>query len=175
MTDSSHHKELLMEAVRNMTEDKVIKEAIEILNKLFEHELAGAVRYTQYSMMIFGHARKPIQGSLQTWGDESMLHARQVGELITAFGGQVSLGIGKLLDRQYGSIDEMLEQMMLQEVEGIELYHQLMKLTENYDKPGSVMLEEFARTMILEEEQHLSEIEKMLRKRGEAFSHLFED
>jgi bacterioferritin len=104
-----------------------------------------------------------------------MLHARQVGELITAFGGQVSLGIGELLDRHYGQIDEMLEQMMLHEVEAIELYYNLMKLVENYDKPGSVMLDEFARTMILEEEQHLSEIEKMLRKRGEAFSSLFDN
>ena len=168
-------KEVLMEAVRNMTEDTVIKEALAILNNLFEHELASAVRYTQYSMMIFGHARKPIQGSLQTWADESMLHARQVGELVTAFGGHVSLGIGRLLDRHYGHIDEMLEQMMLHEVEGIEMYYKLMKLVEDHDKPGSVMLEEFARTMILEEEQHLSEIEKMLRKRGEAFAHLFED
>ncbi len=175
MAEKSHYKALLMEAVRSMTEDKVIQDAVEILNKIFEHELASAVQYTQYSMMIFGHARKPIQGSLQSWSDESMLHARQVGELITAFGGQVSLGIGKLLDRHYGNIDEMLEQMMLQEVAAIDLYHQLMKLVENYDKPGSVMLEEFARTMILDEEQHLSEIEKMLRKRGEAFQHLFDD
>ncbi len=174
MNDKST-KEVLMEAVREMTEDAVIKEAIAILNGIFEHELASAVRYTQYSMMIFGHARKPIQGSLQSWADESMLHARQVGELVTAFGGQVSLGIGKLLDRHYGNIDEMLEQMMLHEAQGIEMYYKLMKLVEDYDKPGSVMLEEFARTMILEEEQHLSEIEKMLRKRGEAFAHLFDD
>ena len=174
MTEQTY-KEALMDAVRNMTEDAVVKEAIEILNKIFEHELAGAVRYTQYSMMIFGHARKPIQGSLQGWADESMLHARQTGELVTTFGGQVSLGIGKLLDRHYGSIDEMLEKMMSYEMEGIDLYYKLLKLVEKYDKPGSVMLEEFARTMILEEEQHLSEIEKMLRKRGENFARLFED
>lgn len=175
MTDTAQYKAQLMEAVRNMTEDKVIQDAIDLLNQIFEHELAGAVRYTQYSMMIFGHARKPIQGSLQSWADESMLHAREVGELITAYGGQVSLNIGGLLERHYGSIDEMLEQMMLWEAKAIYLYHQLMKLTENYDKPGSVMLEEFARTKILEEELHLSEIEKMLRKSGEAFAHLFKD
>ncbi len=175
MPENPDYKALLMEAVRNITEDEIVKDALEILNKIFEHELASAIQYTQYSMMIFGHARKPIQDSLQSWSDESMLHARQVGELITTFGGQVSLGIGKLLDRHYGNIDEMLEQMMLQEVEGIELYYQLMKLAENYDKPGSVTLEEFARQMIRDEGQHLSEIEKMLRKRGEAWSHLFDD
>jgi bacterioferritin len=35
-------------------------EAIALLNRIVELELAGAVRYTQYSLMVFGHARIPI-------------------------------------------------------------------------------------------------------------------
>jgi bacterioferritin len=35
------------------------EETITVLNRLVELALAGAVRYTQYSM-IFGHARIPI-------------------------------------------------------------------------------------------------------------------
>ena len=35
-------------------------EAIAVLNEIVELELAGAVRYTQYSLMVFGHARIPI-------------------------------------------------------------------------------------------------------------------
>jgi len=31
------------------------EEAVTILNQLVELELAGAVRYTQYSLMIFGY------------------------------------------------------------------------------------------------------------------------
>ena len=30
------------------------------LNSILEIELAGVVRYTHYSLMIFGHARIPI-------------------------------------------------------------------------------------------------------------------
>src|SRR5262249_52940077 len=33
---------------------------VEILNKILEIELAGVVRYTHYSLMVFGHARIPI-------------------------------------------------------------------------------------------------------------------
>jgi bacterioferritin len=33
---------------------------VEVLNHIVELELAGAVRYTQYSLMVFGHARIPI-------------------------------------------------------------------------------------------------------------------
>jgi hypothetical protein len=33
---------------------------IDLLNRIVELELAGAVHYTQYSLMVFGHARIPI-------------------------------------------------------------------------------------------------------------------
>ena len=174
MTDKTY-KELFMEGVRSTSEDAEVVEAIGILNQIFEHELAGAVRYTQYSMMIFGHARKPIQGSLQSWADESVLHARQAGELVTAFGGQVSLGIGRLNDCHHGDIDLMLRAMMDFELDSINLYYKLMKLAQRYGEPGSAMLEEYARTMIVAEERHLAELEKMLRKCGETYAQLCRD
>ncbi|MEK6554351.1 MAG: bacterioferritin, partial [Bdellovibrionota bacterium] len=33
---------------------------IDALNVIMENELAGVVRYTHYSLMIFGHNRIPI-------------------------------------------------------------------------------------------------------------------
>ena len=36
------------------------QEIINILNQILETELAGVVRYTHYSLMIFGHNRIPI-------------------------------------------------------------------------------------------------------------------
>jgi flavin-binding protein dodecin len=36
------------------------KATMAALNRIVEHELASMVRYTQYSLMIFGHARIPI-------------------------------------------------------------------------------------------------------------------
>ena len=33
---------------------------VETLNEIVELELAGVVRFTQYSLMVFGHARIPI-------------------------------------------------------------------------------------------------------------------
>jgi len=31
-----------------------------LLNEILETELAGVVRYTHYSLMVFGHSRIPI-------------------------------------------------------------------------------------------------------------------
>ncbi|MDX1584059.1 MAG: ferritin-like domain-containing protein, partial [Thermoanaerobaculia bacterium] len=74
--------------------DKVV----DLLNKILEDELAGVVRYTHYSFMVFGYSRIPIVSWLRQQADESMLHAQQAGELLTALGEHPSLGIGKLLE-----------------------------------------------------------------------------
>ena len=66
-------------------------EAIDLLNRIVELELAGAVRYTQYSLMVFGHARIPIMGWMRDQAAESLTHATQAGEEVTTLGAQVSL------------------------------------------------------------------------------------
>jgi hypothetical protein len=73
---------------------------IVILNRILEAELAGVVRYTHYSFMVYGYGRIPIVSWLRAQADESLLHAQEAGELITALGGHPSLGIGDLLETQ---------------------------------------------------------------------------
>ena len=43
----------------NMTNTKHMEQAINALNLIMEIELAGVVRYTHYSLMIFGYNRIP--------------------------------------------------------------------------------------------------------------------
>jgi bacterioferritin len=138
--------------------------AVEVLNHIVELELAGAVRFTQYSLMVFGHARIPIMGWMQEQAQQSLTHASQAGEEVTSLGGEVSLGIGELVGTYHPSVDEMLQEMLIQERRGIALYHRLLEVTEGCH----VSLEEFAREMIRSEELDVAEIEKMLRKRGDA-------
>ena len=139
-------------------------EAIEVLNEIVELELAGAVRYTQYSLMVFGHARIPIIDWMRSQADEALLHAVAAGEEVTTLGGKVSLGIGKLVGTHHDAVDEMMEEMLSHERHGIELYRKLLRVSEGAD----VSLEELARTMVRNEELHCAEIEKMLKKRGDA-------
>jgi bacterioferritin len=80
-------------------------EAIELLNRIVELELAGAVRYTQYSLMLFGHARIPIMSWMRQQAAESLLHATQAGEEVTTLGARLSLGIGELAGTHHDSID----------------------------------------------------------------------
>jgi bacterioferritin len=148
------------EAVVDFDKDKVV----EVLNQIVELELAGAVRFTQYSLMVFGHARIPITGWMRDQAQQSLAHGVQAGEEVTSLGGQVSLEIGDLVGTYHASVDEMLQEMIVQERRGIALYRRLLELTEGCH----VSLEELARQMIRSEELDVAEIEKMLRKRGDA-------
>ena len=63
---------------------------IEVLNRILEAELAGVVRYTHYSLMVYGYGRIPIVHWLRGQAEESLDHAKEVGEYITALGGHPS-------------------------------------------------------------------------------------
>ena len=139
-------------------------EAIEVLNEIVELELAGAVRYTQYSLMVFGHARIPIIDWMRAPGQRGVAPRDGRGRRGHTLGGKVSLGIGKLVGAHHDAVDEMMEEMLSHERHGIELYKKLLRVSEGAD----VSLEELARTTIRNEELHCAEIEKMLKKRGDA-------
>jgi bacterioferritin len=139
-------------------------EVIDLLNRIVELELAGAVRYTQYSLMIFGHARIPIMSWMGQQAAESLVHAAQAGEEVTTLGAQVSLGIGELAGTYHDSVDGIMQELLAHERRGIDLYRRLLDLSQGC----SVSLEEFARQKIRNEEMHVAEIEKMLRRRGDA-------
>jgi bacterioferritin len=132
------------------------------LNKIFEHELSGVVRYLHYSFMVFGHSRIPITAWLRAQADESRDHAVMVGEHITSIGGHPSLKIGSLLETHKHSINDILTEAHDHESEGLEEYRNLLKLVQGQ----SIMLEEFARKQIAAEEEHLAEIRKMMRAPG---------
>lgn len=136
---------------------------IATLNKILELELAGVVRYTHYSLMVFGYNRIPIVSWLKGNADESMMHAHKAGEFVTMLGGHPSLKIGPLLETHKHDIGDILRESLEQEKSTLDAYYELLSLTDG----KSVALEEYAREMILMEEMHLDEVNKMLRKPGE--------
>ena len=133
------------------------------LNTILELELAGVVRYTHYALMVFGYNRIPIVSWLREQAAESLAHADKAGELITHLGGHPSLSIGPLLETHNHDIGGILRESMAHEKLALNAYKALLTLVEG----DSVMLEEYAREMIYQEELHSGEVDKMLRKPGE--------
>ena len=137
--------------------------AVKLLNQIMEAELAGVVRYTHYSMMVFGHNRIPIVSWLRNEANTCLSHANEAGELVTHFGEHPSLKIGSLLETHKHGITDILTESLEAEKTGLTLYKQLLEMVVN----RSVLLEDYARRMIAEEELHIGEVNKMLRKPGE--------
>jgi bacterioferritin len=133
-----------------------------LLNSILEHELAGVVRYTHYALMVTGPNRIPIVAFMTAQAQESLLHAQQVGELLTGLEGHPSMRIAALEESYQHSTKSLLEESLNHELEAVKLYKQLLDTVEN----ASIYLEEFARTMIGNEERHQLELKKMLRDYG---------
>lgn len=130
-----------------------------LLTSIMEFELAGVVRYTHYSLMVTGPNRIPIVTFFKTQADESLLHAQQVGEILTGLEGHPTLRIAPIEETYNHSVKDILSESLLHEKKSLEMYKSLLDTVEN----ASIYLEEFARGMIGQEELHNIEIKKMLR------------
>lgn len=147
-----------------MSEEKFDRDAaVALLNQIMEAELAGVVRYTHYSLMIFGHNRIPIVSWLRGEASICLEHANEAGELVTHFGEHPSLKIGNLLETHKHGVNDILLESLEAERAGLALYRKLFDLV----RDRSVLLEDYARRLIAEEEKHIGEVNKMLRKPGE--------
>ena len=138
-----------------MNKDKIIDK----LTKIFDLELSGVIRYTHYSLMIFGPNRLPLIDFFKTQASESLLHANLAGEHITGLGGHPPLNINNIKETFKHNITEILSETLEHEKAAISVYYKLLDLVEN----KSVYLEEYARSMIGQEELHALEVEKMLK------------
>ena len=136
---------------------------VSLLNRILEDELAGVVRYTHYSLMVFGHSRIPIISWLRDQATTGLAHAHAAGELITHLGEHPSLRVGTLLETHKHEINDILRESLEVEKAATEMYRELFELV----RDRSVLLEEYARKMIAEEELHCGEVNKMLRRPGE--------
>jgi len=95
----------------------------------------------------------------KTQATESLLHAQQVGEILTGLEGHPTQRIAPIEETYKHSVKYLLEQSLNYEKKSLELYKQLLDTVED----ASIYLEEFARGMIGQEEMRNIEIKKMLR------------
>ena len=132
---------------------------IDRLNVVLGLELAGVVKYTHYAFMVQGPYRLTVVDWLRAQAQESLAHAQLVGEHITSLGEHPELSIGDLLETHRHSTEDILNECLEHERAAITAYYSLLKDVQNQ----SIMLEEFARNQIAEEEMHEAEVKKMLR------------
>ncbi len=135
-------------------------DVIEKLSQIFSLELSGVIRYTHYSLMIFGYNRLPLIEFFKSQASESLDHANLAGEHITGLGGHPPLNIDSMQETFNHDIKDILKETLEHEKKAISMYYELLSSING----ESVYLEEYARTMIGQEELHVLEVEKMLKE-----------
>ena len=132
---------------------------IDKLSEIFDLELCGVIRYTHYSLMIFGANRLPLVDFFKAQATESLDHANLAGEHITGLGGHPPINAISIKESNNHDIYEILKETLDHEKKAILTYYKLLDIVSN----KSVYLEEYARSMIQQEELHSQEVEKMIK------------
>lgn len=135
------------------------EKVIPVLNDVMQAELAGVIRYTHYALVITGPNRLPLVDFMKAQADESLMHALQVGEILTGLGGHPEQGIADIEETHDHSLESILGESIAHERRALDLYRDLLRIVEG----ESVYLEEFARGQIGSEELHVIELNKLLR------------
>jgi len=142
-----------VEQARRTIMDKA--KVISKLNEIVRHEWTGVVQYTQHSFLVQDLWREVYTPFFRKGAEESLHHARMVGDKIVALGGTPTVERDEV--RQSTDLREMLRYDVEFERGAVRLYGEALALCQD-DHPLRVMLE----NIILEEQQGAEHLEKVL-------------
>ena len=143
--------------------DKTKEKLIKALNQDLEREMAGIVRYLHHSFIVFGPHRGPLVQMFRAQANESMTHANQLGQKITALGGHPTVKVDQVFEPGYQTVEDMLAEDLKAEKAQLELYTQQLREFADSNLPMKLMLEQ----IIVSEQTHVEEMEKYLRTTNE--------
>lgn len=139
--------------------DKNNEKLIKALNTDLEKEMAGIVRYLHHSFIVFGPNRGPLVQMFRAQATESMTHAIQLGEKITALGGHPTVKVDQVFEPGFQTVEDMLLEDLKAEKNQLKLYTDQLKEFGEANLPMKLMLEQ----IIVSEQTHVEEMEKYLR------------
>lgn len=133
--------------------------AINILQTIFEFELLGAIRYTNFAALV-DNEKSDVANFLKEQAKESLEHSQKVGDILVRINGYNQPQIAPIAEAESMNIKDILQASHEFELQAINLYQNLLEVV----KDSSIYLEEFARNMLTEEAEHSEELEQMLRE-----------
>ncbi len=136
------------------------KDVLELLNEIYQVEVAGINQYLHFSFMVMGYNRIPIQSWFRSNATESMTHATTIGEKITSLGGHPTMVAPKISESGDHSILQLLHESLKHEEGAVALYKKLVDVA---TEMGDIALEEMAREFVRNEVEHVDEVRKMIR------------
>ncbi|MEW6087828.1 MAG: ferritin-like domain-containing protein [bacterium] len=144
--------------------DKVKEELIKMLNRGLELEHAARIQYLAHAEMVRGiNAEKIIERLKEIASDEGK-HEEKFRTLIAGYlGGEPGMGMSKTQAAR--ELPKILEINLQNEKEAVDFYNQIYKkIRENREnfKYEFSTLEHEVRHIIIDEEEHISELSLLL-------------
>lgn len=144
-----------MDEVSELTTAEIAQE----LNRAFAEEVEAATRYLHLRSAVRGLDRLIVEGVLKEAFEETIEHAETIAQKIRSLGHVPKLDIHVSCPSEPLSGREALQQALVFEEAALECYQDLLKKVE-----GDIPLEEFVRSQIALEYQHVAQIKELLNE-----------
>ncbi len=147
-----------------MTKETIIK----MLNDALELEHAAYVQYLSHAEVVEGQDAEPIIARLAEIAGDEKKHQEMFRKLIGLLGGVPSMGFSET--HPAGTIKEVLEQNLKDEKTAVDRYRLILQALKAekimyYD----LLLEHEIRHILMEEQEHITEIELLLASQGNSY------
>lgn len=132
-------------------------ELVQELNRLFAEEVEAALRYLHLSHAVRGTDYLLVGPVLSKGFQETIEHAETIAHKVRALGSVPRLEMNLSLGPESVDAKEALELALTFEEAALEAYQDALRKVE-----GDIALEEFIRSQIVTESEHVNELKQLL-------------
>lgn len=132
---------------------------IDKLNEILRHEWTGVAQYAQAGFVVTGLWREVYADMFHDNAKESFGHAKLIGDKIVALGGIPTVERNPV--KQSRDLQELLQHALEFETAAVKLYTETLGHCE-----GDRALEVFLENILLEEQNGVDDLSKVLREAG---------
>lgn len=145
------------------------EELLKMLNQALELEHAAYIQYLSHAELIDGENAEPIIERLKEIANDEKNHQDKFRALIGMLGGTPSMGIAETHPAK--TVREILEQNLKDEKEAVDTYRKIYEMIVKERGKGyyDMILEHEVRHIIMDEQEHITELELLLGRSGESY------
>jgi bacterioferritin len=144
------------------------QEILSMLNHALDLEHAAHIQYLSHAEIVEGEGAESIIARLKEIAGDELKHQEKFRALIGALGGVPSMGTAPTHAAK--SLQEILEQNLKDEKEAVDTYRKIVqKLKTEKIEYYDFLLEHEIRHILMEEQEHITELELLLKKSGSSY------
>ncbi len=144
------------------------EELISMLNHALDLEHSAHIQYLSHAECVDGVSAEAIIARLKEIAGDELEHQKKFRTLIGALGGVPSMGMAPT--KKAMTLQEILEENLKDEKEAVDTYRRILeKIKTEKVQYYDFLLEHDMRHILMEEQEHITELEMLLSKSGSSY------